>query len=315
MAPDADIIAIQVFSVFRGAACGGRSPCIASFTSDQIRALDFVLQLAAERRIAAANLSLGGGRSETACDDDPAKLVIDELREANVAVVIAAGNDGFRDAVSFPACISTAVTVGATDDADRVAPFSNRGALVDLHAPGVAITSSVPAGRFAPFNGTSMATPHVAGAFASLRSLRPDASLDQIGGALASTGVDTGGRPRIRLLDAANVLRDLPAAEQAAGNEAPTMSSMQPALAQLEALPADQTVRLIVGVTARPGETRSAALARAEVAARQAGASYVGGMGGQPLLVIEATPAQAAALLQSGAISSIQIDQPARTQP
>jgi hypothetical protein len=148
-----------------------------------------------------------------------------------------------------------------------------------------------------------------------LRSLRPDASQDQIEGVLRSTGLDTGGRPRIRLLDAANALRALPPLAQAANGEAEVSASMQPVLAELQALPAGQPVRLIVGAAVRPGETPTAAVARAEAAARQAGASYVGDMGGQPMLVIEATPAQATALARSGAISSMQIDRAARTQP
>jgi subtilisin family serine protease len=315
MAPDADIIAIQVFSVFRGAACGGGGPCVASFTSDQIRALDFLLQLAEERRIASANMSLGGGRSQEACDDDVTKPVIDQLRAAGVATVIASGNDSFADAVSFPGCISTAVTVGATNDRDEVAPFSNRGPQVDLHAPGVAITSSIPGGRFAPFSGTSMATPHVAGAFAALRSHRPDASVDQIEEALEATGLAAGGRPRIRLFDAAGALPD---ASIAAAAQTPAAGdTMRAALAELAALPQDRPVRLIVGAAAPTGAddaARAAAVLRAEVAAHGAGASYVGRMGGQSMLVIEATPAQARALVNSGAIASLQIDRTARPQ-
>lgn len=313
MAPDADVIAVQVFSVFRGAACGGQAQCIASFTSDQIRALDFVLQLSQERSIAAANMSLGGGRSETACDDDATKPVIDQLRAAGVAVAIAAGNDGFTDAVSFPGCISTAVTVGATDDGDQVAPFSNRGPQVDLHAPGVAITSAIPGERFAAFNGTSMATPHVAGAFASLRSLTPNASVDQIEAALASTGLDTGGRPRIRLLDAANVLREAPPVATTTQVSEP----MQSALAELDALPPDRPVRLIVRAAApatAQGQAAASAVLRAETAVRDTGARVVSRMGGQAMLVIEATPAQARALAQSGSISSIQLDRTMRPQ-
>jgi subtilisin family serine protease len=313
MAPDADIIAVQVFSVFRGAACGGQSQCIASFTSDQIRALDFVLQLSQQRAIAAANMSLGGGRSETACDDDATKPVIDQLRAAGVVVAIASGNDGFPDAVSFPGCISTAVTVGATDDTDRVAPFSNRGPQVDLHAPGVAINSSIPNGRFAPFSGTSMATPHVAGAFAALRSLTPDASVEQIEATLKSTGFDAGGRPRIRLLEAANALREAaPIASATQVND-----PMPSGLAQLDALPPDEPVRLIVRAATpagAQGQAAAGAVSRAEAAVREAGARVVSRMGGQSMLVIEATPAQARALAQSGAISSIQLDRTMRPQ-
>lgn len=203
MAPDAEIIAVQVFSIFRGGACGGGpSPCVASFTSDQIRGLDFVLQQAQARAVASANMSLGGGRSAGFCDGDLTKPIIDQLRAAGVATIIASGNDGFRDAVSFPGCISSAVTVGATSKADAVASFSNCGPQVDLHAPGVAINSSVPGNAFSAFSGTSMATPHVAGAFAALRSFAPAASVADIEAALEASGINTGGRPRIKVFDA-----------------------------------------------------------------------------------------------------------------
>jgi subtilisin family serine protease len=216
MAPDAEIIAVQVFSTFRGAQCGGLGACVASFTSDQIRALDFVLQQAGQRPVASVDMSLGGGRSTTACDNDLTKGVIDQLRAAGVATAIASGNDGFRDSVSFPGCISTAVTVGARSKQDEVASFSNCGPQVDLHAPGVGINSSIPNGRFAAFSGTSMATPHVAGAFAALRSLHPAASVDRIEQALKSTGLDVGGRARIRVFDAANALGPAPPRETSA---------------------------------------------------------------------------------------------------
>lgn len=316
IAPDAEIIAVQVFSTFRGAACGGGgATCIASFTSDQIRGLDFVLQQASARAVASVNMSLGGGHSTTACDADMTKSVIDQLRAAGVAVAIASGNDGFRDGVSFPGCISTAVTVGATSKQDELADFSNCGPQVDLHAPGVGIRSSVPGGGFAAFSGTSMATPHVAGAFAALRSARPSATVDQIEAALSSTGLDVGGRPRIRLLDAANALAQVtPAGEAAMAEPSDVMGR---AVALIADLPADQPARFIVGVNTPAGSQGQAlaqAIANADAAARQAGATYVGRMGNQPMLAIEATPAQVRALAASGAITTIQLDSVARTQ-
>jgi subtilisin family serine protease len=319
MAPDAEIVAVQVFSMFRGAACGGQpSPCVASFTSDQIRGLDFVLQQAPAHHIAAVNMSLGGGRSTTYCDDDLTKPVIDQLRAAGVAVAIAAGNDGYRDSVSFPGCISTAVTVGATTKDDQVASFSNCGPQVDLHAPGVNITSSVPGGGFAAFSGTSMATPHVTGAFAAIRSLRPTATVDQIEAALKSTGLDVGGRPRIRLLDAANALGHTAAtATEGAMAAEPAGADAPQGIAELAALPADQPVRLIVQVktpAGAQGQAVTAAVSSAEQAARAAGVTHVERMGSQPMLTIEATPAQARALAASGTVASVQQDSTAHTQ-
>lgn len=320
VAPDADVIAVQVFSRFTGAACGGVSPCVASFTSDQIRALDFILQQAGQRPVASANMSLGGGRSTTACDNDLTKPVIDQLRAAGVAVAIASGNEGFRDSVSFPSCISSAVTVGATSKQDQLADFSNCGPQVDLHAPGVGINSSVPGNRFASLSGTSMATPHVAGAFASLKSLHPTASVDAIEAALKSTGLDVGGRPRIRLLEANTALRAPPAQEVAVSSaqdpaQPAPPAAVQPAMTQLAALPPDSSVRVIVGVpTAAQPQSVTDALARVEAAARAYGAAKIERLGSQPLLAIECTAKQAHDLAASGAVASMQVDKVAKTQ-
>jgi subtilisin family serine protease len=196
VAPDADIIAIQVFSRFEDRAGGptpcadsGRSsPCALAFESDQIRALQHVISLASGFHITSINMSLGGGRSMTACDTEPLKATIDDLRNVGIATVIAAGNSGFTDSVSYPACISTAVTVSSTTKVDDVSAFSNSAAMTDFFAPGSAINSSVPGGAFAVKSGTSMATPHVTGAFAAVRSALPGATLDEVQAMLASTG-------------------------------------------------------------------------------------------------------------------------------
>jgi subtilisin family serine protease len=321
IAPDADIIAVQVFSRFSGAACrGGPSPCVASFTSDQIRGLDFVLQQAGQRPVASVNMSLGGGRSTAACDSDVTKPVIDQLRTAGVATAIASGNEGFRDSVSFPGCISTAVTVGATSKQDQIAEFSNCGPQVDLHAPGVNINSSVPGGRFAAFSGTSMATPHVAGAFALLKSLHPAASVDAIEAALKTSGVDVDGRPRIRLLAANTALGAPPAQEVAVsstqGPSQPAPPALQPAMTQLAALPPDSPVRVIAGVASANAQPQSVsdALARVETAAKAYGAVKIERLGSQPLLAIECTAKQALDLAASGAVASMQVDRIAKTQ-
>ena len=221
VALEAGIIAIQVFSRFDGLDClfsGLPSPCTLSFPSDQIRALDYLIGLAPSLNIAAVNMSLGGGVNLTACDGDLLKPAIDRLRTLGVATVIAAGNEGSNVGVSNPACISTAIAVGSTTDfgAEVVSSFSNSSALVDLLAPGQLITSSIPPSTFLELQGTSMAAPHVAGAFAALRSKYPTRSVFEIEQALVATGrqiIDPDNvlvRPRIDLVAADLVLSGAP---------------------------------------------------------------------------------------------------------
>ncbi|WRZ94634.1 S8 family serine peptidase [Streptomyces sp. NBC_01007] len=191
VAPGADIVAIQVFSEFTSEDyCGaGAAPCVLSFTSAQLSALEKVWELKQSGiPLVAANLSLGSGRYTTACEDDPHQAVIDQLLDAGVATVVAAGNNGYTDAVSSPACVSSALAVGATTDDDELAAFTNRGPLVDVFAPGTSIVSSVPGGGYASKAGTSMAAPHVAGALAVLRQAFPTRSIESLEALLKATG-------------------------------------------------------------------------------------------------------------------------------
>lgn len=182
VAPDAYIIAIQIFTRFAAAAaCApNAAPCVKTYDSDQISALNHVnTTLVPVWDIASVNMSLGGGQFNTACDGDALKAPIDALKANGVATVIASGNNGWTDTIGSPGCISTAVTVGAVTDADAV--IFNMGTIVDILAPGSGIISSVPNDAFGSKGGTSMATPHVAGAFAVIRSIvGPSWSVDDI---------------------------------------------------------------------------------------------------------------------------------------
>ena len=80
--------------------------------------------------------------------------------------MIASGNSGTTNAISAPACISTAISVGATDKNDQVASYSNSAAILNLLAPGHSIKSAIPGTSYDFKSGTSMATPHVAAAWA-----------------------------------------------------------------------------------------------------------------------------------------------------
>ncbi|SDQ39737.1 Serine protease, subtilisin family [Thermostaphylospora chromogena] len=183
VAPGADIIAVQIFSRVNDPELCGEPTCLLAFDSTLRLGLEHIATLTGAHRIAAVNLSVGGGLSDVPCDaleeGDGLKPSIDALLARGVPTVVAAGNEAFQGA-DFPGCISTAVTVGATDDTDAIAWFSNRGPLLDFFAPGVEVDSAVPGGTYAGYSGTSMATPHVAGALALLREKMPDAPVDTL---------------------------------------------------------------------------------------------------------------------------------------
>ncbi len=231
VAPDADIMAVQVFSRFDDVAggpmtCanfGAASPCILSYDSDQIRGLQRVVNRANALNIVAANFSLGGGSFTGACDIAGAalKAIIDQLLAGDAVTVIAAGNDGSTNSIGSPGCISTAVTIGSTTDADNISGFSNLSNTVDLLAPGSSIQSSVPGTGLGNKSGTSMATPQVTGAFAALASCPNNPTVANIQTALENSGVSiTDGRAggtvtknRIDLDDAAALLGCRPLVE------------------------------------------------------------------------------------------------------
>lgn len=217
VAPDSDIIAVNVFSDgFTSSSCGGASNCVLSYTSDQVSGLEYVYGLRNTYSIASVNMSLGGGAYSSSCDSASQKSAIDLLRDAGIATAIASGNSGYCGYVGSPSCISTSVAVGASDDSDTIASFSNwETDLVPLFAPGVSIYSSTADSdsSYESWNGTSMATPHVAGAWALLKQKSPTATVDSILSALTTTGKSvtfdrcsnpTGITRRIQVDDASN---------------------------------------------------------------------------------------------------------------
>src|SRR5215212_2819697 len=231
VARDAQLMAVQVFSnIVDPASCGGIAPCPGAYTSDIIAGLERVYLVAAARNIVAVNMSLGGTPYSAQSDDQPYKPIIDNLRSIGVATVIASGNAGFTSAISSPACISSAVSVGSTDKSDTVSWFSNVSSFLSLFAPGESIVSSVPGGGYEAFSGTSMAAPHVAGSWAVMRSAVPGAAVSTIASSLQQTGLlisDTrffgrASAPRIRVFQALGTLVPLT-------NPAPSIASVSPA--------------------------------------------------------------------------------------
>ncbi|WSF66399.1 S8 family peptidase [Streptomyces sp. NBC_01352] len=161
------------------------------------------MEWAAEQGAQVVNLSLGGMDTP---EEDPLEAAVNKLSaEKGILFAIAAGNSG-PESVGSPGSADAALTVGAVDDTDKLASFSSTGPRLgdgaikpDVTAPGVDITAASakgsqieqevgekPAG-YLSISGTSMATPHVAGAAAILKQQHPDWTYAELKGALTAS--------------------------------------------------------------------------------------------------------------------------------
>ncbi len=184
----ASLLPIQVFSNVNS------SP--GSWASDQAAGLEWLYtqrNAYGTKRIAAANLSIGSTAvTGTNCDAvpnyAPIKAAAELLRTAGIATIYAAGNGYFVNAMSYPACLTAVISVASSTNDDHISTFSNISSLTSIIAPGTDIYSSVPGSTYQELQGTSMAAPHVAGAWAEIKSRFPKASVNVVLKALQTTG-------------------------------------------------------------------------------------------------------------------------------
>ncbi|MEV5340779.1 S8 family peptidase [Streptomyces sp. NPDC052676] len=149
-------------------------------TAQVVAGIDWVARNAVKPAV--ANMSLGGG-ADTALDTAVRNAVA-----SGVTFAVAAGNENTNASTRSPARVTEAITVGATTSSDARASYSNYGSVLDLFAPGSSITSAWNSGDTATntISGTSMATPHVAGAAALYLADNPTATPAQVSSALTT---------------------------------------------------------------------------------------------------------------------------------
>jgi subtilisin family serine protease len=190
-APETALIGLDVFD--------GSS----ALSSDILEAIDWIIDQRDTWQIGTANFSLGGSTRYTSpCNQasNPFRNAFAELVANDILPIVAAGNQGWSNGLSSPACLSNALSVGATYDQTRtwidwgicrdepattnqVACFSNSASFLNLLAPGAVIATEQFSG-----GGTSMAAPHVSAASAILRSRFPDQTQSQIRTRLSDGG-------------------------------------------------------------------------------------------------------------------------------
>ncbi|OZM58349.1 peptidase S8 [Lottiidibacillus patelloidae] len=147
------------------------------------------IEWAIDNNMDVINMSLGGDRGSTSL-----QIACDNANNSGIVVVAAAGNSGSkgkRNTIGYPAKYASVIAVGAVDSSNNRASFSSVGNELEVMAPGVSVYSSVPGG-YDTYNGTSMASPHVAGAAALIISSNPSLSNSQVRDRLSNTATPLG---------------------------------------------------------------------------------------------------------------------------
>ncbi len=164
VAPNSEIYAVKVMDKYGNGSY-----------SNIIEALEWAI----DNNIDIVNMSLGGTYNSKALHE-----AILQANNAGIIIVAAAGNQGNGiNTITYPAKYPEVISVGAVDENYKIASFSSRNSQengIDIVAPGVEVVSLTNDGEYATMSGTSMATPHVTGAFAALKSKNKDVTSSEL---------------------------------------------------------------------------------------------------------------------------------------
>ncbi|WP_328851137.1 S8 family serine peptidase [Micromonospora globbae] len=201
VAKDVKLVAVRVLD------CAGTGT-----TEEVLAGINWVTANAVKPAV--VNMSLGFGYNNQAVND-----AITASIATGLTYTVAAGNAMQDACLVSPASVPAAITVGATDQIDARAWFSNYGACLDTFAPGVGITSAAIGGTTgsATMNGTSMASPHVAGAAALLLAANPGWSPAQVRNTIVTRGLSGAVHDTQRSLDRFLQVGTTPAARSSYG--------------------------------------------------------------------------------------------------
>ena len=203
VAPDSNLIAIKSLD------SNGDG-----YISDIDAGIDWCINNASKFNISVISMSLGTKTYHNAnyCDEDflTTSAAINNAVDLGIIVMIASGNEAQSNGISAPACVANATSVGATDKNDNIASYTNLAPILDLLAPGSDIASTCLGGGSCVKSGTSMATPHAAGAAALVIQKKQESGEEVIPSEIESTlennGINVSGYDRIDVLQALEII-------------------------------------------------------------------------------------------------------------
>lgn len=176
VAPDAEVYAVKVLD---------------SSGSGSYAGIAEGIEWAINNDMDVINMSLGGSTSS-----DVLKEYVDLAYQEGILLVAAAGNSGtwlgWFDTVGYPAKYESVMAVAAVDQSNNRASFSSAGNAVEISAPGVGVLSTVPGNSYDSYDGTSMASPHVAGVAAQVWAAKPHLTNVQLRELLNQTAQNLG---------------------------------------------------------------------------------------------------------------------------